>query len=218
VRRPLPHGRLILAVLIVIAAAIAIAYAWTWIPPSAETKAAVLKTVVGYELAPAPVWPEAYQRAGRLSPEARDVLQAGYEARLGSYATAGVLRRWQRLRFARELLLNRASNGGRICIAGAGTVVYYDFRSRRPNGDLLVRSGVQHRFAAGRWDPRAQAMTAVVTDVSQIVVIMDYTLTKVGGVWKVANVHGWRFLDMADGRITYDPPGSTSPAPASPAP
>lgn len=217
-RRPLPHGRLTLAVLIAIAVAIGLAYAWTWVPPSAGTKAAVLDAVVGYELAPASVWPEAYWGAGRLSPEARDEIQAAYERRMGAYATGGILQRWQSRDFARGLLDSRASNGGRICIAGAGKVVYYDFRSRRPNGNLVVRIGVQHRFAAGRWDPRAQTVTDVETDLKQVVVIMDYTLTEVGGVWKVAAAHGWRFLDMTDGRITYDPPGSNSPAPASPGP
>ena len=119
---------------------------------------------------------------------------------MAAYATGGILRRWQSRDFARGLLDSRTSNGGRICIAGTGKVVYYDFRSRRPNGDLVTRSGVQHRFAAGRWDPRAQTVTDVETDVKQVVVILDYTLTEVGGVWKVAAVHGWRFLDMTDGR------------------
>ena len=217
-RRPLPHGRLILAVLSAIAALIAVAYAWTLIPPSAGAKAAVLKAVVGFELAPAPVWPEAYQGAGRLSPAARDEIQAAYERRLRAYTTGGVLQRWQSRDFTHGLLTTRKSSGGRICIAGAGKVVYYDFRSRRPNGDLVVRCGVQHRFATGGWDPRARTVTDVKTDVMRVVVIMDYTLTKVEGVWKVAAVHGWRFLDMSDGRITYDPPGGASPAPASPAP
>ena len=217
-RRPLPHGRLILAVLIAIAAVIAVAYAWTWIPPSAGAKAAVLKAVVGFELAPAPVWPEAYWGAGRLSPAARREIQAAYERRVAAYATGSVLRSWQSRDFASGLLTTRESSGGRICIAGAGKVVYYDFRSRRPNGDLVVRSGVQHRFVEGRWDPRARTMTDVETDVMHVVVIMDYTLTEVGGSWKVAAVHGWRFLDMTDGRITYDPPGSASPVPASPLP
>ena len=217
-RRLRPHTRLILAVLSAIAAVIAVAYAWTLIPPSAGTKATVLKAVVGYELAPAPVWPEAYRGAGSLSPKARDEIQAGYERRLSAYATGSLLRRWQSHDFTRGLLDSRKANGGRICIAGTGKVVYYDFRGRRPNGDLVVRIGVQHRFSAGRWDPRAQAVTDVEADVKQVVVIMDYTLTEVGGAWKVAAVHGWRFLDMADGRISYDPPGSTSPASPSPGP
>ena len=54
-RRPPPHGRLTLAVIIAIAAAIGVAFAWTWVPPSAGTKAAVLDAVVGYELGPAAV-------------------------------------------------------------------------------------------------------------------------------------------------------------------
>jgi len=218
VRRPLPHGRFILGVLIAIAAVAAAAYAWTLIPPSAGTKAAVLAAVVGYELAPTPVWPEAYRSAGRLSPAARDKLQAAYEQRMSAYATGGLLRRWLSRDFTRGLLASRKANGGRICIVGTGTVAYYDFRGRRPNGDLVVRVGVQHRYAAGRWDPVTKTVTDVTTDAKQIVVIMDYTLTEAGGVWKVAGARGWRFLDLTDGRITYDPPGSPSPASPSPGP
>ena len=217
-RRPLRHGRLILGVLIAIAALIAVAYAWTLIPPNASTKAAVLKAVVGFELAAAPVWPEAYRGAERLSPAVRDEIQAAYERRLSASTTAGVLQRWQGRDFAQGLLATRKSSAGRICITGTGKVVYYDFLRRRANGDLVVRCGVQHRFTSGRWDRRARTVTDAVTDVMRVVVIMDYTLAEVGGAWKVAAVHGWRFLDMADGRITYDPPGSTASLPASPAP
>ena len=217
-RRPLPHGRLILAVLTAVAAAIAVAYAWTWIPPSAGTKAAVLDAVVGFELAPAPVWPEAYQGVSRLSPKARDQIQAAYQRQMGAYATGRILRRWQGLDFTRALLDSRTSSGGRIRIAGAGKIVFYDFRSRRPNGDLIVRIGVQHRFKAGRWDPSTQTVTDVQSDAKHVVVITDYTLTESGGVWKVVAARGWRFLDLTDGRITYDPPSSNSPASSSPGP
>jgi hypothetical protein len=218
VRRPLPHGRLVLVVLIIVAVAIAGAYAWTLIPPGAGTKAAVLKAVVGYELVPAPVWPTAYWGAGSPSPETRARIQDAYARRVSAYTSGALMQRWQSRDFVQGLLDSRKANDGRICIAGTGKVVYYRFRSRRPNGDLVVRVGVQHRYEGGRWNAQTRAMADVTPVIKQVVVIMDYTLTKVEGEWKVVAAHGWRFLDTTDGHITYDPPGSTSPAPASPAP
>jgi hypothetical protein len=213
VRRPLPHRRLVLAVLIIVAGAVAGAYAWTWTPPGAGTKAAVIDAVVGYELVPAPVWPEAYWGAGDLSPETRAQIQTAYDRRVSAYATGAILRRWERRDFAQALLDSRGANDGRICIAGTGKVVYYRFRSRRPNGDLVVRVGVQHLYQGGMWDAQAQTMADVTPVAKQVVVIMDYTVAETGGVWRVAAAHGWRFLDMTDGRITYDPPVGASAAP-----
>jgi len=215
VRGTIPHPRVVLVVLIIIAALVAAGYAWTYVPPGASTRDAVRKAVVGFELASVPVWPSAYLGSATLPPKAQAEVRAAHRQRLAEFSTGAVYDGWSSLDFVRGMLDDRRRNHGLVFTATKGVIVYDRFRARRPDGRLVVRMAVQHWFTEGRWDAGAGAMGPEHTVVQPMAVITDYTLQKVNGAWKVAAVHGWRFLDTRTGAITYDPPESP-PAPATP--
>jgi hypothetical protein len=206
----IPHPRIILAAALVVAGFIGAAYAWTYWPPASGTKSQIERTLVGYELAPAPIWPAKYYGLTKLTPRAAADVRAGYVRNLRRYATGHVLAFLLRRDFPKSLTDNRGWGLGRFEVAGSGRVVYYDFRGRRPNGDLVVRAAVQHTFTVGRWDVRARSLHADSPNSLPEAVIFDYTLHRTSGRWKVATAIGWRFLDVPSGRVTYDPPASAA--------
>ena len=204
-RGSLPHARLVLTILIVAAAGIWAVEAWVLAPPSGHNRAAMTATVVGYELAPVPLWPAAYRGLSAFSAAQRDALQAASDAQMAKYATGGVLESWLGGDRAQGMLDGRRTGGGRISIAARGRVAYYDFLRGLPDGRVVLRAAVEHFITSCRWSARRGAVAASTT-ASPTVVIMEYTLAAVDGVWKVAGVRGWRFMDIASGRISYDPP------------
>jgi hypothetical protein len=215
VRGTIPHPRVVLTVLVVIAALVAAGYAWTYVPPQASTRDAVRKAVVGFELASVPIWPSTYRGSATLPPQARSDVMTAYRHRLAEFSTGTAYSSWSSMDFVRSMLSDRRRSHGLIFTAAKGAIVYDQFRTRRLDGRLVVRMAVQHWFTEGRWDADAGAMGPEHTVAQPMAVITDYTLQEVDGAWKVAAVHGWRFLDTRTGTITYDPPGS-SPAPVTP--
>jgi hypothetical protein len=212
VRGSLPHARLVLTILIVLGAGLWALEVWVLAPPSGRNRAAMTATVVGYELAPVPLWPPAYRGLTTFSAAERDALQAASDARMARYATGRVLERWLGGDRPQGMLDGRRSAGGRISIAARGRVVYYDFLGRLPDGRVVLRAAVEHFITSCRWSAR-QGEVATSTAASPTVVIMEYTLAVADGAWKVAGVHGWRFLDVASGRISYDPPSAGAATP-----
>ena len=209
----IPHPRIVLAAVLVAAGVIGAAYAWTYWPPVSGAKPEIESALVGYELAPAPVWPAKYYGFSKLTPGIAAELRAGYARNLRLYATGHVLAFLLRRDFADNLTKNRRWGLGRFEVAGSGRIVYYEFRGRRPNGDLVVRAAVQHTFTTGRWNARRHALEAESVHSSPEAVIYDYTLHRTDGRWKVATAVGWRFLDVLSGRVTYDPPPWQTPQP-----
>ena len=201
----IPHPRIVLAAVLVAAGVIAAAYAWTYWPPASGTKSEIESALVGYELAPAPVWPSKYYGLTKLTPRVAAELRAGYVRDLRQYATGHVLAFLLRRDFPKSLTDSRGRGHGRFEVAGSGRVVYYDFRGRKPNGDLVVRAAVQHTFTMGRWDARARSLRPGAAHSLAEAVIFDYTLHRTGSRWKVATAIGWRFLDVPSGRVTFDP-------------
>lgn len=209
-RRRLPHARAVLAMLIVLAATVAAADAWTVAPPSGSTKTAITGAIVGYELAPVPLWPPALRGKLAFSAADRAALQADARRLMAQWATGAVLARWLDQDRPRALLDNRRTDHGRILIAARGRIAYYRFLRRVSGGRVVVRAAVEHILTSCRWgrhgalDVHAGALPTAV--------IMDYTLQPVDGTWKVAGVTGWRFLQISSGRITYDPPAGSAGA------
>ena len=189
-----------------VAGVIGAAYAWTYWPPASATKAEVERTLVGYELAPAPIWPAKYYARTTLTPQAAADVRAGYERNLRRYATGHVLAFLLQRDFSRGLTDTRRWGHGRFEVAGSGRVVYYDFRGRKANGDLVVRAAVQHTFTMGRWNARTRSLRTGAAVGLPNTVIFDYTLHRTDGRWKVATAIGWKFLDVPSGRVTHDPP------------
>jgi hypothetical protein len=212
VRGRLPHARLVLTVLIVAAAGLWAFEAWTLAPPSGHNRVAMTATVVGYELAPVPLWPAAYRGLSTFSAAERDALQAMADAQMARYATGGVLERWLGTDRPQGLLDSRRTSGGRISISARGRVVYYDFRGRFLDGRVVLRAAVEHFITSFRWSARG-GPEDMHTRASPSAVIMEYTLAPVDGAWKVSGIRGWRFLDLASGRISYDPPSAEGVTP-----
>lgn len=206
-RGSLPHARLVLTILIVVAAGIWAVEAWVLAPPSGHNRAAMTATVVGYELAPVPLWPAAYRGLSAFSATQRDALQAASDAQMAKYATGGVLERWLGGDRPQGMLEGRRTAAGRISIAARGRVVYYDFLGRFPDGRVVLRAAVEHVITSCRWSARRGAVDTA-TRASPTAVIMEYTLAAVDGGWKVSGVRGWRFLDLASGRISYEAPAA----------
>ena len=205
-RGTLPHARLLLTVLTLVAAGLWALEAWALAPPTGQSRATVTAAVVGYELAPVPVWPAAYRGRRAFSAADRAALQRRADALMATYATGAVLGRWLGADRPASMLEDLRGGDGRMPIAARGRVVYYDFLRRTWDGRVVVRAAVEHTITSCRWSARSGAVD-VDTRISPTVAIMDYTLAAVNGVWKVAGVRGWRFLDIAGGHITYDPPG-----------
>ena len=201
----MPHQRAILAVALVVAAVVGVADAWTYLPPFPGTKAAVQRAIVEYELAPAPVWPPGQKISDRFSAAERTELQAAYVSRLAACSTGDALRKSRALDHARALLEYRRLTDGAVIVAARGDIAYYDFLSRRPNGDLVIRAAVQHVFTGGQWDPRRRRLTNRRVTAVPKAVIMEFTMRREGGEWKVAGSIGWRFLLIPTGRITEAP-------------
>lgn len=189
------------------------AYAWTYWPPASGTKSEIESALVGYELAPAPVWPAKYYGMTVLTPQDVAEVRAAYVRNLRQYATGPVLAFLLRRDFADRLADDRRRNHGRFEAAGTGRVVYYDFRGRRANGDLVVRAAVQHTFVTGRWNARTRSLQTGTAHSLPNAVIFDYTLHHTDGRWKVVTAIGWKFLDVPSGRVTYDPPPWQTPQP-----
>jgi len=209
----IPHPRIVLTLVLAIAVLVAVGDGWTYWPPSHGTNAKIKQALVGYEIAPAPIWPAKYYGFSKLTPGIAAELRAGYARNLRLYATGHVLAFLLRRDFADNLTKNRRWGLGRFEVAGSGRVVYYQFRGRRPNGDLVVRAAVQHTFTTGRWNARTRTLQAESVHSSPEAVIFDYTLHHTDGRWKVATAVGWRFLDVPSGRVTYDPPPWQTPQP-----
>ena len=206
-RGSLPHARLVLTILIVVAAGIWAVEAWVLAPPSGHNRVAMTATVVGYELAPVPLWPAAYRGLSAFSATQRDALQAASDAQMAKYATGGVLERWLGGDRPQGMLEGLRTAGGRISIAARGRVVYYDFLGRFPDGRVVLRAAVEHVITSCRWSARRGAVDTA-TRASPTAVIMEYTLAAVDGSWRVSGVRGWRFLDLASGRISYEAPAA----------
>jgi hypothetical protein len=192
---------------LVIAVVIAAGYAWTYWPPGANTKSDVQRSIVGYELAPAPIWPAKYYSLTAMTPQFAAAMRAGYTRRVRDYATEPILTRLLRRHVAGSLK-DVLGGDGRFEVVGTGRIIYYQFRLRRPNGDLVVRAAVQHTFTTGRWNARARSLEVDPAVAVPQAIIYDYTVRRVDGRWKVARAVGWRFLDVPSGRVTYDPPSS----------
>ena len=152
----IPHPRIVLAAVLVAAGVIGAAYAWTYWPPAPGTRSEIERALVGYELAPAPIWPAKYDGFPQLTPGIAAEPRAGYVRNLRLYATGHVLAFLLRRDFAEGLTDNRRWSHGGFEVAGSGRVVFFEFRGRRPNGDLVVRAAVQHTFTTGRWNARAE--------------------------------------------------------------
>ena len=204
----IPHPRIVLVLVLAVAVLVAAGDAWTYWPPSPGTKTAVDRALVGYELAAAPIWPPEYYGTRVITPQIDAALQAGYATTARTYAAGRPLTWLLSHDYARRLTASRTRRHGLIDVAATGRVVYYDFRSRRPNGDLVVRAAVEHIFTSGRWEARVHALSVGTPASVPDAVIFDYTLRRFGGRWKVVDAVGWRFLDVASGRVTYDLPGS----------
>jgi hypothetical protein len=204
----IPHPRVVLAAVLVAAGVVGAANAWTYWPPSHATKTAVARALVGYELAAAPIWPPGYYGTTAITPQIDAALQAGYARTARTYA-AGLPLAWLLSHdYARRLTMSRTRRHGLIDVAATGRVVYYDFRSRKPNGDLVVRAAVEHTFTSGRWDARGRTLSVGRPLSVPDAVIFDYTLRRFGTGWKVVDAVGWRFLDVPSGRVTYDLPAN----------
>jgi hypothetical protein len=187
---------------------VAAAYAWSYWPPAAATKSAAERAIVGYELAPAPIWPVKYYGLKRMTPQIAADIHAGYARNLRLYATGHVLAFLLHQNIPGNLTDSRRRGHGRFDVLGTGRVVYYEFRGRRPNGDLVIRAAVEHTFTTAQWDARTRSLTTDPADTIPEAIIYDYTLHSDGGTWKVSTAIGWKFLDVPSGRITYDPPSS----------
>ena len=85
------HPRIVLGVVLVMAGVVAAAYAWSYWPPAAATKSAAERAIVGYELAPAPIWPVKYYGLKKMTPAIAADIRAGYARNLRLYATGHVL-------------------------------------------------------------------------------------------------------------------------------
>jgi hypothetical protein len=203
----IPHPRIVLTLVLAVAVLVAVGDGWTYWPPSHATKTAVAKALVGYELAAAPIWPPGYYGTRVITPQIDAALQAGYARTARTYAAGRPLAWLLSHDYARRLAVSRTRRHGLMDVAATGRVVYYDFRSRRPNGDLVVRAAVEHIFTSGRWDARGRTLSVGRPVSVPDAVIFDYTLRRFGARWKVVDAVGWRFLDVRSGRVTNNPPG-----------
>jgi hypothetical protein len=189
----------------VVAAVVGVADAWSYWPPSPGTKAAVQRSIVKYELAPAPVWPPGLKISGHFSSPERAAIQAAYARSLAACSTADALTKAGAMDHPRALLWYGRQTHGAVIVAARGEIAYYDFRCRRPNGDLVVRAAVRHVFSGAQWDQRRRRLTSRRVTAVPKAVIMEFTMHREGGVWKVAQAVGWRFLFIPTGRITDAP-------------
>jgi hypothetical protein len=192
-------------VALVVAVVVGAADAWTYVPPFPATKAAVERVIVEYELVPAPVWPAGRKIGDRFSTQERAALQAAYVTRLAACSTGDSLAKSRTMDYARAVLTYPRKSDGVVVVASRGRVVYYDFLSRRLNGDLVVRAAVEHVFTEEHWDRGRRKLTGRSVTAVPKAVIMQFTMHKADGVWKVAENVGWRFLDIPSGRITAEP-------------
>jgi hypothetical protein len=192
-------------VALVVAAVVGAADAWTYVPPFPATKAAVERVIVEYELVPAPVWPAGRKIGPRFSARERAALQAAYVGRLKACSTGDALEKSRTVDYARAVLTYPRKSDGVVVVASRGDIVYYDFLSRRLNGDLVIRAAVRHVFTEEHWDPQSRRLTGRSMTAVPKAVIMEFTLHKADGVWRVAANSGWRFLDIPTGRITDEP-------------
>lgn len=182
-------------------AAAGIAVAQSRAPLSAGTEGQLRTAIVGFEFAKASSGPECLI-GKKLTLADKAILQARFRRRIQRFAGGPELQEWQSWNYARALIEDEWDT--RQLTGCTGRITYRDFRHRNADGGVVVRAGVEQRYAVVTWD--AEAGRAVphddwVTGVS----VNDYVLRKSGGVWKVFGTDHWMFYDPATGQLGTGP-------------
>jgi len=68
----------------------------------------------------------------------------------------------------------------------------------------VVRAGVAQHYRMLEWDAD-DGRVVPRPDWVPNAVVLDYTLERVGGVWKVVDTRHWRFWDAATGELSTGP-------------
>jgi hypothetical protein len=186
----------------VVAAAAAVTYATgVWWPLSAGTQAQVEQAIVGFESARSSERP-AGMVGRRLTKADRAALQARFLQRLQRYATGPALAWGDTWDYAAALRDDEWD--ARELVGVSGRIVYWDGPRGGLGGRAHVKAGVERRYQVVTWDeasgkavPQQEWITGVV--------VKDYALRRVDGVWKVADTSTWRFFDPATGRLSTGP-------------
>ena len=200
-------GRPRRVVLVVTLAAIAVAVTaavtmWRWTGPSAATAVELRDTVVRFELAKAHTMPVEF--VGReLTAADRQALQQTFARRLERVCAGEELARWREWEYVEALLYDAQGRGG-WPVECSGEIVYWEFLRREVGGAVVVRAGVAQHYRMLEWDAD-DGRVVPRPDWVPNAVVLDYTLERVGGVWKVVDTRHWRFWDAATGELSTGP-------------
>ncbi len=200
-------GRPKIVVLVVtfVAAAVVVTAAltmWRWSRPPAATTAELSDAVVRFELAKAHTLP--VELVGReLTTADRRHSKQGFEERLAHVCAGEELVRWREWDYVEALLYDAQGRGG-LPVECSGEIVYWEFLRREVGGAVVVRGGVAQRYRMVEWDAE-DGRVVPRPDWVPNVVVYDYTLERVDGVWKVVDSRHWRFWDATTGELSTGP-------------
>ena len=172
-----------------------------WGPLSDGVQADVGQAIVGYELAKDPI--RISGTAGRdLTRSDRAALQERFLRRLERYATGPALADGRAYDYV--TVFKDSERRGRRIVGATGWIAYWDGPRKDMDGEVHVRAGVGHRYEVILWDEDKDRAVPQ-QDWVPSVVVYDYSLRQVDGVWKVADSAHWRFFDPATGQLGTGP-------------
>ena len=175
-----------------------------WGAPTVNEQAEMKRAIIGYELAKASQRP-AGMVGKTLAKADKAALQARFLRRLERYATGPALAEGDTWDYAAALREDEWDT--RELVGVDGKIVYWRHARRLIGSEAHVKAGVAKRYQVVAWD--SQASRAVPKrDWVTGVIVNDYTLRQVGGVWKVADSTWWRFYDPATGQLGTGPEAS----------
>jgi len=184
------------AVIIVFGAVLGL---WRWWPPSDTTQAGLKAAIVRYDLAWASSSVRPAQLVGKkLTPADKKMLQQAWLDRLEAAASGQALNESRDFDYTAAFASAEwhTSQGTRELINCSGTLIYWDFLHRKPDGSVLVRAGVAVHFKEIVWNPD-QHKAISQEDWAPCIAVQDYTLKKIDGTWKVTATKYWRWYDPA---------------------
>ena len=193
------------ALLVIVAGALTLARrsAGPSTPDTAATRQ-LRAAVVLYAVTVQPVRPPVLWSARTLTAPRCAELLATYEQRFRTVVASGDQNAGlggaylsEVLGQEREVARERGLPGGMV-VGWSGRVVYWRCL-RGDDHEAVVRAAVLLTERSGRWDRSLHRLKDLAARTYSSAAADEYTLRKVGGVWKVLRVKPWMWFDQGEG-------------------
>jgi len=200
--------RIILIALIILVAAAAgagvLAARGTSPQPSLLAQQRLRAAVVHYQVTVQPVRPKALWSAKTLTAGRCAELLSTYEKRFRTVVASGSQSAGLESTCLSEVLgqerdvARERDLPGTMVVGWTGRIAYWRYL-RGDEHEAVVRAAVLLTQHSGRWDRALHRLADLGSTTYSSAAASEYTLRKVGGVWKVLSVRRWMWYDQDEG-------------------